>query len=125
MIINTDFAKMPNEFAKGALARWQDVPIKELDADTIKVYRKKVKKSETKAYAHSLLIEALYLIGEDTEANLAEGITEDKALEKVLIEASNLFVANVDFNRRAKILDLVKTAYALLMYVNGNALVVA
>lgn len=119
-----DKPKMVTEFSKGAISRWKDVPIKELDMDTIKVYRRKVKKANAKEYAYNLLTDALHLIGEDTEANIETGITECEALEKLLTESSNLFVANVDFNRRAKILDLIKTAYAVLMYIKGNALVV-
>ena len=58
-------------------------------------------------------------------ARKPEGIEEKKALDKILVEASNLFIANVDFNRRAKILDLIKTAYAVLEYIGGTNLVVA
>lgn len=120
-----DKPKTVADFAKGAMARYQDVSIKEIDSDTIKVYRKTIKKEDAREYAYSLLTEALYLIGEDTEANLDVGIEEKKALDKILAEASNLFIANVDFNRRAKILDLIKTSYAVLEYIGGTNLVVA
>lgn len=103
--------------------RWQDVPIIELDENTVKVYRKKVKTDKLLDFAKSKLMEAVKFTVESQNLELIPKLSDSQTILTVDSIADSLFRDVHCFSLHSEIVwrieDRIKTAIAVLVYMYG------